>query len=78
MPNITLAVDDETLKASRHYAARHGTTLNQLVRDLLRQRTVGNRKAKADALLRHMKSHSFSAGKRDWKREDLYDRKVVR
>ena len=78
MPNITLAVDEETLKAGRDYASRHGTTLNQLVRDLLRQRTVGDRKAKADAMLRHMKEHSFNSGGRDWKREDLYDRKVLR
>ena len=73
-----ISLDDALHRRAKTYAARHGTTLNQLVRDLLRQRTVGDRKAKADAMLRHMKEHSFNSGGRDWKREDLYDRKVLR
>jgi antitoxin component of RelBE/YafQ-DinJ toxin-antitoxin module len=32
MPNITLAIDDGTLKSARAYAKRKGTTLNALVR----------------------------------------------
>jgi antitoxin component of RelBE/YafQ-DinJ toxin-antitoxin module len=32
MPNITLAIDDSTLKSARAYAKRNGTTLNALVR----------------------------------------------
>lgn len=40
MKNITLALDEQTLAAGRAYAQRHGTTLNSLVRDLLRRATV--------------------------------------
>ena len=37
MKNITLALDEETIEAGREYAKRHDTTLNSLVRKLLRQ-----------------------------------------
>jgi hypothetical protein len=35
MKNITLSMDEETLRRARDYATSHGTTLNQMVRDLL-------------------------------------------
>ncbi len=37
MKNITLALDEETIRAGREYARRHNLTLNGLVRRLLRQ-----------------------------------------
>jgi len=36
MKNVTLSVDEDTLRQARQYAAAHGTTLNQMVRDLLK------------------------------------------
>lgn len=35
MKNITLAVDEKSLKAARIYAAEHDTTVNALVREFL-------------------------------------------
>ena len=35
MKNITLAIDEEVLRAARRYAANHDTTVNALVRDYL-------------------------------------------
>lgn len=41
MKNITLSIPFELLKKSREYAKKHGTTLNEMVRDLLRK-TINN------------------------------------
>ena len=35
MKNITLAINEEILRAARRYAANHDTTVNALVRDYL-------------------------------------------
>jgi hypothetical protein len=37
--NITLSIDARTVGRARDYAARHGTSLNQLVRDHLARLT---------------------------------------
>ena len=37
MKNITLAIDEEVLRAARIYAAEHDTTVNALVREYLGQ-----------------------------------------
>ena len=54
MKNITLALDDDTLKASRVYAQRHGTTLNALVRELLVKTVVVDRDAAVREMFRLM------------------------
>ena len=78
MKNITLALDAETLAAGRDYALRHKTTLNNLVRELLRKTTMVDRKAAAREMFRLMDKYpGRSTGKR-WTREELYDRKVFR
>jgi hypothetical protein len=35
MKNITLALDEKTIKAGREYARTHNLTLNSLIRKLL-------------------------------------------
>lgn len=37
MKNVTIAIDDETHKAARIYAAQHGTSLSALVKGYLDQ-----------------------------------------
>lgn len=37
--NITLSVDESCIKRSREYAGKHGTSLNQLIRDYLNNLT---------------------------------------
>jgi hypothetical protein len=39
MRNITLAVDEKVLEQARAYAEKRGTTLNDLVRELIDQST---------------------------------------
>ena len=74
MKNITLALDDETLKAGRIYAERHQTTLNALVRELLVKTVTANRQALVAEMFRLMDAHPGHSRGQRWTREDLYVR----
>lgn len=37
MSNVTISIEDQLLKEGRLYAKIHGTTLNSLIRKLLKQ-----------------------------------------
>ena len=75
MPNITLSIDEKTLKASRDYAKKHNISLNALVRQMLAQRVAMNAQdswieecfAKMDAVAGDSKGQI-------WSRDALYDR----
>lgn len=73
MPNITLSLDEEILKASREYASRHGISLNALVRSMLESRVVRDHSGWLDACFALMDKAAVDSGGRSWKREDLYD-----
>lgn len=74
MKNITLAIDAETLEASRAYAERHQTTLNALVRDLLAKTAHRDRTALASQMFHLMDAFPVRSRKRRWTREELYVR----
>jgi hypothetical protein len=74
MKNITLALDEETLDAGREYAQRHHTTLNNLVRELLRKTTMADRKAAATEMLRLMNQHQGRSPGKRWTRAELHER----
>ena len=44
MKNITLSIDEETLKTGRDYAKKHNMSLNALIRKLLKQSVVKSSK----------------------------------
>ena len=68
---VTLVLDDDTLKASRVYAQRHGTTLNALVRELLVKTVVVDRDAAVREMFRLMDTHPGRAPRKRWTREEL-------
>ena len=73
MKNITLALDEETIKAGREYARRHNMTLNSLVRRLLRQTVTRESKDWIEESFQLMDKARVPAGApRKWKRADLY------
>jgi len=74
MKNITLAIDETLLAAARDYAAQRNTSLNQLVRDLLDQTVIQNRKAAAKEMLRHMQENSGNSRGWKWNREEAHER----
>ena len=73
MKNITISIDEEVLEAGRKYAKMHNTSLNALIRRLLKQTVVKQSSGWLDECFELMdKQKANSEGKR-WKREELYD-----
>ena len=77
MRNITLSVEDEIIKKVRKIAIDRNTTLTQMVRDFLSsvaERNVTRKKRSLEALEASFRKFSRDMGKRDWRRENLYER----
>ena len=77
--NVTLSLDDKLVKEVRKIAVDRDTTLTGLVRDYLEQLAVenaasGRRRREHEALQRSFAEFRLKIGKRNWKREDLYER----
>ncbi|MFP4430395.1 MAG: DUF6364 family protein [Spirochaetaceae bacterium] len=77
--NITLSADEDLVENAREYARRHGTSLNQMVRDYLRTLTAAETREEAaeafEAVARSMAGDSGggSRGGSPWAgREALY------
>ncbi|MDY7031745.1 MAG: DUF6364 family protein [Thermodesulfobacteriota bacterium] len=77
MSNITLSVDDEIIKKVRKIAIDKNTTLTQMVRDFLASVAARDAAQKMQAVKElEMSFEQFSRdmGKREWRREELYER----
>ena len=78
--NITLSIDEKLVKEVRKIAVERDTTLTGLVREYLEKlagenATSGRKKREHEALQRSFAEIRLKIGKRDWKREDLYERR---
>jgi len=73
MKNITLSIPDDLLIKSREYAAKHGTSLNKLVRALLQSTVVPDRKKKLNSLFDHMDKSKVKTNI-NWTREEIHER----
>ena len=73
MQNITLAIEEGLLQRGRTYAQSNGTTLNALVRDLLRK-TVMPETMGIEGFLALAEEYSVDSGATIWTREEIYDR----
>jgi len=76
MTNITLSVDDETIKKVRKIAIDENSTMTAMIRGYLH--SVANRespekKHKIDLLEASFSQLGRDMGKRTWSRDDLYD-----
>lgn len=76
MANVTIAVDDDTLRRVRIHALENGTSLNAIVRGYL-ERLVGVDPTKEAgerivALAEQARASSGPEG-RSWRRDELYD-----
>lgn len=77
--NITLTLNDKLVKEVRKIAADRETTLTGLVRAYLEQvaeenAKSGRKKRELEALERSFELVKVQLGKRNWRREDLYER----
>jgi len=73
MPNITLSIDEELLKASRAYARERGASLNALVRSLLAREVRAEDRSWLLELADEMRRSTGDSSGRSWNREELYD-----
>ena len=81
MANLTITVDEETVKRARIRALEEGTSVNALLRDYLEEYS-GVRREKREAWREIQelakRSRMSSGGKGLPKREELYDRPIGR
>ena len=77
MKNITLSLPDDLLRKSREYAEKHGTSLNQFVRDLLSKVLQNEEKSTIEKLLEKSERFSVNTDNYKWNRDEIYDRKVL-
>jgi plasmid stability protein len=77
MTNLTLSLDEDTLRKARIRALELGTSVNSLVREYLRQLAGGSTAAEGIAEF-FAATEGTGAGSgpdgRTWSRDDLYDR----
>ena len=73
MPNVTIALNERLLAASREYAQRHGTSLNALIRECLEQRVSAPKPQSLQAFFDSVdKAPGHSRGWK-WNREEIYE-----
>lgn len=79
--NLTITVDDETLRRARIRALSQGTSVNAVLRDFLESYAGSEAEAAARTRLAQLaRASSASSGPagRTWTREDLYAERVDR
>lgn len=76
MRNVTLSVDETTLRAARRYAAERNTSVNALVREFLRE--IARREDRAQEARRRIRElsdrSSARIGRKSWSRDELHAR----
>ena len=76
MTNGTLSVDEEDLEQARVLALEHGTSLNAVIRELIKDyigRTKRYREV-TERILRAAEHSHFDSGGRNWTRDELHER----
>jgi hypothetical protein len=73
MPNITISIDEKLLKSGRKYAEKHNTSVNALIRNLLKNTVRNNSAQWLEECFALMDRANVSSEGRRWQREDLYD-----
>lgn len=76
--NITLSVDEEELVRLKSLAVRRSTTVNALVRELIQAEIAAGENRNFDEFFRIADELNINSGGYKFKREDAYDRKILR
>ena len=76
MKNVTIALDEKTLRAARRIAAERSTSLNSLIRDFLERLTRRESHARAarQRIAELCRESDAEVGERSWNRDDLHAR----
>lgn len=78
--NLTLTVEQDLLRDARKVALDRNTSVNQMVREYLREvvRQTDRRRAARKRLERIFRTSRAQVGPRTWTRDDLHDRRPGR
>ena len=77
MANLTITVDEESLKKARIRALEEGTTVNAVLRDFLKS-YVGGHRARRNAVRESLalsRQAQSRRGGRVWSRDELHERR---
>ena len=74
MPNITISLDEEVLRASRDYARRHNTSLNAMIRHMLRQRVLTDYSQGLEECFSLMDEARADSKGQSWNRDEIHER----
>ena len=76
MKNVTLAIDETTLREARRIAAERSTTVNALVRDFLERLTARESHARTarQRIADLCRDSPAEVGERRWSRDELHER----
>ena len=76
MTNLTISIDEETLKEARMRALGEGVSINALLRDYLEKYTGKNKQYQqaTQELLRIAQNSTAKSSNKQWSRDDLYER----
>lgn len=74
VPSVTLALDDDLLVTARKYAARHGATLNGLIRQMLEKTVRPSSAAWVDELDKLCDELAGDSKGARWTRGELHQR----
>ena len=73
MKNITLSIPDDLLMKSREYALKHGTSLNNLIRRILKTTVMTDSENELKSIFEHMDKADVKKNLK-WTRDELYER----
>ena len=76
MKNVTLALDEETLREARRIAAERSTTVNALVREFLERLTARESQARKarHRIAELCRDSTAEVGEGRWSRDELHER----
>lgn len=76
MKNVTLSIEDQTLRKARRIAAERSTSLNAMIRNFLQELT--ERESLADQARQRIfelcEESTAEVGKKGWNRDELHER----
>ncbi len=74
MPNVTISLEKELIEKGREYARKKGTSLNNLIRELLSNAVDNNSHAWFDSAIELMDKINLDSKGKKWTREEIYER----
>lgn len=77
MKNIILSIPDDLYKKSRDYAEKHGISLNEFIRTLLKQAVNTAGDDPVQKLIENSRHVAVNTKDWKWNRDEIYDREIL-